>query len=97
MTQRQLACRVGIGVRWLREIEAGNPKSTMENHMRCASALGMSASHFFIPVLFSEHDLKFPLDILVQDPAALNTRCLECLGDYCVEVIAIQLGRGGSR
>jgi len=93
MTQGQLASKVGVGVRWLREIESGNPRSTMENHLRCAFALGMSASHFFIPVLFSEHDIKFPLDILVEDPAAIKQRCLECIGDYCVETVALRLGR----
>lgn len=97
MTQGQLAAKVGVGVRWLREIEAGNPRSTMENHLRCAFALGMSASHFFIPVLFSEHDIKFPIDLLVEDPSALKLRCLECIGDYCVETIAIRLGRRAIR
>ncbi|WP_404478372.1 transcriptional regulator [Novosphingobium sp. BL-52-GroH] len=93
MTQGQLALKVGVGVRWLREIEAGNPKSTMENHMRCAFALGMSASNLFVPALFSENNIAIPFDMLVEDPAGIKSRCLECIADYCMEALSVRLGR----
>ncbi|MEA3388567.1 MAG: hypothetical protein U9R64_04705 [Pseudomonadota bacterium] len=44
MTQKELAALVGMGVRWLREVEAGSPKSRIDDHMRCAHGLGLTAS-----------------------------------------------------
>lgn len=41
ISQKALAANVGIGVRWLREIESGNPKSRFDDHFRCAHALGL--------------------------------------------------------
>ncbi|WIW89564.1 transcriptional regulator [Sphingobium sp. V4] len=90
MTQGQLAAKVGIGVRWLREIESGNPKSTIENHFRCAFALGMGSSHLVLPVIFMEKGMKFPLELLLDDPAGVERRCIECIGDYYMEVVARQ-------
>ncbi|MDO6415431.1 helix-turn-helix domain-containing protein [Sphingomonas sp. BIUV-7] len=91
MTQSQLAGRVGIGVRWLREIESGNPKSAIENHLRCAFALGLNASHLFIPLMFMENGMKFPLHLLLDDPSDLNRRCVEFIGNYYVEAVTRQL------
>ena len=97
MTQSQLAGRVGIGVRWLREIESGNPKSAIENHLRCAFALGLEASHLFIPLIFMENGVKFPLQLLLDDPSDLNQRCVDLIGDYYVEAVARQLRPNGNR
>jgi transcriptional regulator with XRE-family HTH domain len=91
MTQGKLASKVGIGVRWLREIEAGNPKSTIENHLRCAFALGLGASHLFVPLVFMENQMKFPLALLLDDPTDLDRRCIECIGDFYVESVTRQL------
>jgi len=91
MTQAQLAAKIGIGVRWLREIEAGNPKSTMENHLRCAFALGLAASHLFIPLVFMENGMKFPLELLLEDPAGLEKRCIASIGDFYIESITRKL------
>lgn len=91
MTQSQLAAKVGIGVRWLREIESGNPKSTIENHLRCAFALGLAASHLMIPLMFMEHDMKFPLELLLDDTSDFDKRCIECIGDFYVESVARRL------
>ena len=90
MTQSQLATRVGIGVRWLREIESGNPKSAIENHFRCAFALGLAASHLVLPLIFMENGMKFPLELLLDDPAGLEKRCIQCIGDYYMEAISRQ-------
>ncbi|BAI99050.1 hypothetical protein Sj15T_10500 [Sphingobium sp. TA15] len=90
MTQSQLAAKVGIGVRWLREIESGNPKSTIENHFRCAFALGMAASHLIFPLIFMENDMKFPLQLFLDDPDGVEKRCIQCIGDYYMESIARQ-------
>jgi transcriptional regulator with XRE-family HTH domain len=96
VTQAQLAQRAGIGVRWLREIEGGNPKSTIENHLRCAFALGLGASHLLIPLMFMENDMKFPIQLMLDDPAGLERRCIEVIGDYYVEAVTRQLRPGGT-
>lgn len=91
VTQNELAERAGIGVRWLREIEGGNPRSTIENHFKCAFALGLGASHLLIPLMFMENDMKFPLNLLLDDPSDLDRRCIETIGDFYVEAVARQL------
>jgi len=97
MTQGQLAAKVGIGARWLREIESGNPKSTIENHMRCAFALGLTASHMFIPLMFIENDVKFPIELLLDDPSGLEKRCIESIGDYYIESFTRMFRPGAGR
>ncbi|AOR80899.1 transcriptional regulator [Novosphingobium resinovorum] len=94
ITQRQLSISTGIGVRWLREIEAGNPCSTFDNHLRCAFALGLGASHLFVPLLFMEHEVKFPLALLLDDPGDLDEHCIASIGDYYVASVARQLRPG---
>lgn len=91
MTQNQLAQEVGIGVRWLREIEAGNPSSTIDNHLRCAFALGLGASHLFVPLLFMEHSVKFPLALLLSDPGDFDRYCITSIGDYYIASLQRQL------
>ena len=88
MTQSRLASKVGISVRWLREIESGNPKSILENHLRCWFALDMPASHIFVSVLFLESNMRVPLELLLDDPVSLRLKCRQLIGDYCVGSLA---------
>lgn len=90
-TQEQLASDVGIGVRWLREIESGNPKSSIEDHLRCASGVGLPASYFLIPLMFMDHNMAFPRQLLLDDMTALEQHCIRCIGDYYVDSIASRL------
>jgi transcriptional regulator with XRE-family HTH domain len=90
MTQEQLAERTGIGVRWIREIESGNPRSSFEHHISCASALGLPMSYLMMPVMFLENDMVFPVEFLAQHYAGLEEHCLKTVSDYCVEVLANQ-------
>lgn len=90
-TQEQLASDVGIGVRWLREIESGNPKSSIEDHLRCASGVGLPASYFLIPLMFMDHKMAFPRQLLLDDMAVLEEHCIRCIGDYYVDSIASRL------
>jgi transcriptional regulator with XRE-family HTH domain len=66
-SQRRLADEVGIGVRWLREIEAGSPKSRIDDHLKCAHGLGLSAAFLLVPMLFLEHRLNLPRQFLQED------------------------------
>ena len=96
ITQQQLAANVGIGVRWLREIEAGNPKPTIEDHLRCASRLGLPAGYFFLPMMFLEHERIFPRDLLLGDLKHLQEQCIEfIIQDYYLSAI-MRKPRSGS-
>lgn len=92
MTQSRLASKVGISVRWLREIESGNPRSVLENHIRCWLALGMPASHIFVPVMFMENNMRIPLEFLFDDPSSLRESCIRSIGEYCVGSLVKNFG-----
>ncbi len=81
-TQEQLATEVGIGVRWLREIESGNPKSRIDDHFRCAHGLGLSAAHLLIPMLFLEHRMHFPRQLLHDDMHEIEVHCIELIASF---------------
>ncbi|MBV1687722.1 helix-turn-helix domain-containing protein [Novosphingobium sp. G106] len=67
ISQAMLAAAVGRSSRWLREIEAGIASSALEDHIRCAHALGMSTAHIFVPLLFVEHNMPVPRELLMLD------------------------------
>ncbi|QNG48548.1 helix-turn-helix domain-containing protein [Sphingobium yanoikuyae] len=81
ITQKQLAADVGIGVRWLREIEAGNPKSRVDDHIACAHALGLSSAHLIIPMLFLEHNMHFPRHFFLDDMHQLEALCIDFISN----------------
>lgn len=91
ITQEAFARRVGIGVRWLREIESGNPKSRIDDHLRCAHGLGISTGHILIPLLFMEHRMRFPCQLLHDDLSDLETRCIQLIAQYNLNRLARQL------
>lgn len=93
ITQRQLAADVGIGVRWLREIESGNPKSRFDDHIACAHALGLSAAHLLIPMLFLEHHMHFPRHFFVDDMHEIERLCIEFISNLNLRTI-LQPGAG---
>jgi transcriptional regulator with XRE-family HTH domain len=67
ISQGQLAAAIGRSDRWIREMEAGIPTSTIEDHVRCAHWLGMSTIHIFIPLLCMEHGVPIPQELLTLD------------------------------
>jgi transcriptional regulator with XRE-family HTH domain len=78
ISQRKLAAAVGLSARWLREIEAGIATSSLEDHIRCAHALGMSTAHIRYPLLFAEHNLPFPAELVrLDDLWDVERACLE--------------------
>ena len=91
ITQEDFAARVGIGARWLREIEAGNPKSRLDDHFRCAHALGLSTGHLVIPLLFMEHQRVFPRGLLEGDLSKLETVCIDAIARHNLDTLSHQL------
>jgi transcriptional regulator with XRE-family HTH domain len=82
LTQSMLASRVGLGVSWIREIESGNPKTRIDDHLRCSVALGISPSYIFIPLLFMAHGLQFAPQLLAGNLHELERHWLEFIVDY---------------
>lgn len=91
ITQEDFAATVGIGTRWLREIEAGNPKSRLDDHFRCAHALGLSTGHLVIPLLFIEHGRVFPRGLLEGDLSKLETVCIDAIAQHNLDTLSRQL------
>lgn len=83
ISQRKLAAAIGCSPRWLREIEGGLPSSTLDDHIRCAHALGMSSTHIFLPLLFVEHNMPIPRELLMLDDLwDLERACLSILHEH---------------
>src|SRR3546814_15663244 len=77
LTQRDLARELGMGVRWLREIEGGNPRSRLDDHLVCAYRLGLSTGHILIPLPFAGQKMCFPLQLATGDLSDLELICIE--------------------
>ena len=81
ITQRQLARELGMGVRWLREIEGGNPKARLDDHLMCAYRLGLSTGHILIPLLFAGQRMAYPKQLAVGDLRDLERLCVEVVAE----------------
>ncbi|RJG52377.1 helix-turn-helix domain-containing protein [Sphingobium terrigena] len=81
ITQRELARNLGMGVRWLREIESGNPKSKLDDHLRCTYRLGLSTGHILIPLLFAGQRMCFPRQLAAGDLCDLERLCVEVVAE----------------
>ncbi|MBT0667397.1 helix-turn-helix domain-containing protein [Novosphingobium profundi] len=77
LTQQDLARALGMGVRWLREIEGGNPRSRLDDHLRCAYRLGLSTGHILIPLMFAGQRMCFPRQLATGDLSDLERMCIE--------------------
>lgn len=77
LTQRELARELGMGVRWLREIESGNPKARLDDHLRCAYKLDLSTGHILIPLMFFSQKMAFPMQLAIGDLRELERLCIE--------------------
>ena len=93
LTQRDLARELGMGVRWLREIEAGNPRSRLDDHLLCAYRLGLSTGHISIPLLFAGQRMCFPKQLATGDLSHLERMCIELIAqrnlDHLLSLIHI--------
>jgi transcriptional regulator with XRE-family HTH domain len=81
ITQRELARELGMGVRWLREIEGGNPRARLEDHLLCAYRLGLSTGHILIPLLFAGQRMTFPKQLAIGDLRDLERLCVEVVAE----------------
>ncbi|WP_426387567.1 helix-turn-helix domain-containing protein [Sphingobium sp. R-21] len=79
ITQSQLARELGMGVRWLREIESGNPRSRLDDHLLCAYRLDLSTGHILIPLLFAGQKMSFPRQLATGDMGEIERLCIEMI------------------
>lgn len=91
ITQQQLARDLGMGVRWLREIEGGNPKSKLDDHLRCAYCLGLSTGHILIPLLFAGQRMAFPHQLALGDLRDLERLCIEVIAERNLSQLTVAL------
>lgn len=80
LTQRQIAQRTELSVRWLREVEAGNPVVKLDDHLRCANALHIAPTYIFIPLLYQSYDRPCPINVAKADLSDIERRCLALIG-----------------
>jgi len=91
ITQQQLARELGMGVRWLREIEGGNPRARLDDHLHCAYRLDLSTGHILIPLLFRGQKMAFPRQLAVGDLRDMERLCVEVVADRNIALLTNQL------
>src|SRR3546814_12802961 len=97
LTQRDLARELGMGVRWLREIEGGNPRSRLDDHLVCAYRLGLSTGHILIPLLFAGQKMCFPHQLATGDLSDLERMCIELIAQRNLDHLTQEIGRASCR
>lgn len=80
LTQRQFARRIELSVRWLREIEAGNPVVKLDDHLRCADELHIAPTYIFLPLLYRTYGQTCPINVAVADLSDIEKRYLALIG-----------------
>jgi transcriptional regulator with XRE-family HTH domain len=85
LTQAQLARDLGMGVRWLREIEGGNPRARLDDHLICTYRLGLSSGHILIPLLFAGQRMSYPRQLAMGDLSDLERTCIEIIAQRNLE------------
>jgi transcriptional regulator with XRE-family HTH domain len=96
ISQPQLAAAIGRSERWIREMEAGIPTSTIEDHIRCAHWLGLSTAHMFILLLCVENGIAVPRDLLdCDDLWRVEEPCIEIVVREQASAHRRQMARSG--
>lgn len=89
--QWQLADEMGVSLRWLREIEAGNPGTRLDDHLNGTIRLGLSAGHIVLPILFMAQRMPVPQALLYADLRALERACVDLVADAAIKSLMAEL------
>ncbi len=92
LKQEDLASRASITSRWIREIEGGNPKSTLDDHLRCAAALDLSVGFLAIPMLYMERHAKIPRELLLPNLAVIEEQCIKAVSGHILDALRHTMG-----
>lgn len=91
ITQSRFATQVGFSERWLREVEAGNPASTLDAHIICARYLTLPMGHVLFPLLFFAHDMAYPQQLAYGDLVDLERLCIDLIAERNLRNLTSQL------
>lgn len=91
LTQRELADALGMGIRWLREIESGNPRARLDDHLLCAYRLDISTGHILIPLMFFAQKMSFPRQLGSGDLREMERLCIEVVAQRHLEQLTSAL------
>lgn len=72
LSQRHFARRIGMSVRWLREIESGNPAVKLDDHLRCAAALHLAPAFVLLPLLDPDYQRSTPSNTVTSEFAHIE-------------------------
>nr|WP_255696837.1 helix-turn-helix domain-containing protein [Sandaracinobacteroides sayramensis] len=89
--QGELADEMGVSLRWLREIEAGNPGAKLDDHLNGTIRLGLSAGHIVLPILFMAQRMPVPQTLLHTDLRPLERACVDLVADAAIKSVTAEL------
>ncbi|MBA4751903.1 MAG: helix-turn-helix domain-containing protein [Sphingopyxis sp.] len=72
LSQKHFARRAGLSVRWLREVESGNPSVKLDDHLRCAAALNLAPAAILLPLFDPDCDRPSRLRPLTNELADIE-------------------------
>lgn len=81
ITQTAFARDVGMSVRWLRELEGGNPALSLDDHVRCARRLEIPLGQLLFPLLYLSRGLAYPFPLASLDTAEIEDRCVTLIAE----------------
>jgi len=92
--QADLADGIGVSLRWLREIEAGNPAARLDDHLMATIRLGLPASNILFPVLFISQRMPVPRMLLHTDLEGVERACIDLVAQSAIKTMTEELKPG---
>jgi len=89
--QSELAGAIGVSLRWLREIEAGNQGARLDDHLVATIRLGLPASNIVFPVLFMAQRMPVPRLLLHTDLAEVERACIDLVAQTAIKSMTDEL------
>lgn len=89
--QPELADGIGVSLRWMREIEAGNPATRLDDHLVATIRLGLPASTILFPVLFMAQRMPVPQLLLHTDLGDVERACIDLVAHTTITAVTNEL------
>ncbi len=91
ITQDEFARALNISGRWMREIEAGNPASRLDDHLHAAMLLRLPTAHISLAILFVASGMPVPRHILHADTGHLERECVDLIASGSIKSLTSEL------
>ena len=95
ISQAKLGSKATLSTAWIRQLESGYARVTLEAHLACVDVLGLSLLVIFIPLLFLAHGRHFPAHLLFTDLRRLEVALIDFIVNW--NVVKVQIALTGSR